>query len=301
MLTDPMNNPDNFCAGADPNPRAPENPAPAGACDCHAHIFGPVDIYPYSDTRKYTPPDASLKAYKHMLAMLGLDRGVIVQPSVYGFDNRITLDAIKALGPNFRGVAVIDPEAITRTELEDMHAIGIRGVRVNQAYKQALNMDYLHSVVEKIQPLGWHLQIFVDINKMPDFKNEINRLPVDVVIDHMGFVATRNGISDERFKDFLALLEQGNCWVKLSGAYRITAQTNIPYSDVTPFAQALVQANRDRCVWGTDWPHPHINIPVPNDGDLLDLLSLWVPDAEIRNKILIGNPAQLYGFPRSDN
>ena len=289
------------CAGAAPHPHPPKDAPLPGACDCHAHIFGPAHRYPYSPARKYTPPDASLEEYSHMLATLGLTRAVIVQPSVYGFDNRITLDAIQALGEDFRGVAVIDPDAITRAELEEMHGIGIRGVRVNQAYDPRLDMDYLHRVVEKIHPLGWHLQLFVNINKIPNFKTKISRLPVEVVIDHMGFVATAEGLETERFQDFLALLEQGKCWVKLSGAYRISGQGDIPYSDVTPFAKALVAANPGRCVWGTDWPHPHIDIPVPNDGDLLDLLSLWVPDEKQRNKILIDNPAQLYGFPRPGN
>jgi len=285
------------CAGADPAPHPPHLLPPTGACDCHAHIFGPAERYPYSDTRKYTPPDASLEAYSHILATLGLSRGVIVQPSVYGFDNRITLDALQALGGNFRGVAVIDPEAITNAQLDEMHDIGIRGVRVNQAYDQSLDMDYLHRVIEKIQPLSWHVQIFANINKIPNFKNEINRLPVDVVIDHMGYVATTEGLENERFQGFLALLEQEKCWVKLSGAYRITTQRDIPYSDVTPFAQALIAANPGRCVWGTDWPHPHIDIPAPNDEGLLDLLSLWVPDEKIRTGILVENPAVLYDFP----
>ncbi len=292
-----MNNTADASAGADPNPRPPKDIPPPGACDCHAHIFGPVDRYPYATTRKYTPPDASLEAYQLMLSTLGITRAVIVQPSVYGFDNRATLDAIKTLGGNFRGVAVIDPETVTSAELQQMHDIGIRGVRVNQAYDHSLDMDYLHQVVEKIQPLGWHLQLFVNINNFPDFKREIISLPLEVVIDHMGFVATGNGVTNAAFQDLLALLKRCNCWVKLSGAYRISTQDITPYSDVTPFAKALVEANPDRCVWGTDWPHPHIETPVPNDGDLLDLLSLWVPDQNIRHRILVENAAKLYDFP----
>jgi len=288
---------DDTCTGADPNPRPPKDVPPPGACDCHAHIFGPAAEYPYSPTRKYTPSDASIEAYQFMLATLGITRAVIVQPSVYGYDNRATLDAIKAMGANFRGVAVIDPETISHGELKQMHDIGIRGVRVNQAYDHRLDMDYLYQVVEKIQPLGWHLQLFVDINNIPDFKREIIKLPVEVVIDHMGFVATGNGVTNAAFQELLALLEQGNCWVKLSGAYRISAQDIAPYRDVPPFATALAAANPDRCVWGTDWPHPHIVKPVPNDGDLLDLLSVWVPDQITRHRILVENAAKLYDFP----
>jgi len=294
-----MLNTDDSCAGADPEPRPPKDLAPPGACDCHAHIFGPVDQYPYSCTRKYTPPDASLAAYNHMLATLGLSRGVIVQPSVYGFDNRATLDAIKLAGGKFRGVAVIDPARISDSELDHMHQIGVRGVRINQAYDQTLDMDYLHKVVEKIQRLNWHLQLFVNLNRFPDFRRQLGKLPVDVVIDHMGLMGlmgTAIKVSNQNFQDLLALLRQGKCWVKLSGAYRLSAQGVVPYSDVAPFAEALVNANPDRCVWGTDWPHPHLNIPVPNDGDLLDLLSKWVPDAKPRHRILVDNPAELYGF-----
>lgn len=288
------------CAGADPNPNIPTDLPPPGACDCHAHIFGPVDQFPFCDTRKYTPPDASLEAYRHMLATLGLSRAVIVQPSVYGFDNRATLDAIKAARGKFRGVAVIDPTKTSDDELDHMHHIGIRGVRINQAYDQALDMDYLHKVVEKIQRLNWHLQLFVNLNRFPDFRRQLGALPVDVVIDHMGFMGTAIEVSNQSFQDLLALLETGKCWVKLSGAYRMSAQGVVPYSDVAPFAEALANANPDRCVWATDWPHPHLDIPVPNDGDLLDLLSHWVPDEKIRHRILVDNPANLYDFPATD-
>jgi len=292
-----MLNSDDTCPGADPAPHPPKDLAPPGACDCHAHIFGPVDQFPFCHTRKYTPPEASLEAFHHLLDTLGFSRAVIVQPSVYGFDNRATLAAIKAAGGKFRGVAVIDPARISDGELDRMHHIGIRGVRINQAYDQTLNMEYLHKVVEKIQRLNWHLQLFVNLNRFADFRRQLGELPVDVVIDHMGFMGCAKGISNPHFQDLLALLGTGKCWVKLSGAYRLSAQRDVPYSDVAPFAEALVNANPDRCVWGTDWPHPHLNVPVPNDGDLLDLLSKWVPEAKIRHRILVDNPASLYDFP----
>jgi len=284
------------CAGADPAPCPPEDVPPPGACDCHVHIFGPVEYYPFSRTRKYTPPQASLAAYYHVMETLGLMRAVIVQPSVYGFDNRATLDAIKAAGANFRGVAVIDPDNISHDELKRMHRIGIRGVRVNQAYDATIDMDYLLKTAEKIHPLGWHLQLFASLDKFPDFKRRLSGLPVDVVIDHMGHVAVEQGIAGKSFQDLLALLKQGKTWVKLSGPYRLSRQHGVPYSHATPFARALVDANPERCLWATDWPHPHMDGPVPNDGALLDLLSVWVPDAALRTKILVDNPARLYGF-----
>lgn len=289
-------NPIPGCAAADPAPRAPRLSPPQDTCDCHYHTFGPAVDYPYAEGRHYTPPDASKQDYTHLQKTLGMSRAVVVQPSVYGFDNRVTLEAIKAGGANFRGIAVIDPDTISDAELREMDEIGVRGVRVNQAYDDHLDVDYLRKVVTKIQPLGWHIQLFVDINKFPNFKQELADLPVDLVIDHMGFVATDKGISNPRFQDLLAMLRDHKCWVKVSGAYRITAEQAPPYADVAPFAKALIEANPDRCVWGTDWPHPHIEIPMPNDGDLLDMFMSWVPDESIRHKIFVDNPAKLYGF-----
>ena len=283
------------CAGAAPNPRPPRFPVPADACDCHAHVFGPVSRYPYVPQRTYTPPDAPLSAYRRMLDTLGIDRGILVQPSVYGTDNRATLDALAAAGANFRGVVVVD-EDVPHGELERMHAIGVRGVRLNLLFKSGIEVSDVRRLASRIAPFGWHLQMLIDVSEFSDLRATLGALPVEVVIDHMGHMPTSIGVDHPGFQDMLALLADGRCWVKLSGAYRITCAEDLPYDDVTPYARALVQANPDRLLWASDWPHPYINVAMPNDGSLLDLLDTWVGDADVRDRILVDNPAALYGF-----
>ncbi|WP_119166114.1 amidohydrolase family protein [Algihabitans albus] len=284
------------CAPADPTPRKPILAVPPGACDCHAHVFGPVERYPYTRHRTYTPPDAPLEAYQTMLSTLGLERAVIVQPSVYGTDNRATLDAISAGGPNFRGVVVVD-ENIDTAEMERMHEAGVRGVRINLIFKSGIEVSDVRKLAEKIKPFDWHLQLLIDVSEFSDIRRNLGDLPVEVVIDHMGHMPTSVGVGHPGFQEMLALLRDGGCWVKLSGAYRITGGSSVPYVDVIPFAQAIVEANPRQTLWATDWPHPYVNIPMPNDGDLLDLLTDWAPDADDRQRILVDNPARLYGFP----
>lgn len=284
-----------LCAPPDPNPRRPRLTPPPGACDCHAHIFGPEDRYPFTRHRTYTPPQASLDSYRTLLDTLGLDRAVIVQPSVYGTDNRATLDAIQAGGGRFRGVVVID-ENLDRREMERMHDLGVRGVRVNLLFKSGIEVSDVRRLADKIAPFGWHLQMLVDVSEFSDIRTTLGRLPVDVVFDHMGHMPTSIGTDHPGFRDMLHLLETGRAWVKLSGAYRITAGTELPYEDVAPFARAIVSANPERVLWASDWPHPYVNIPMPNDGALLDLLEDWTPDAATRNRILRDNPQALYGF-----
>ena len=283
------------CAGADPNPRPPRFSVPADACDCHAHVFGPVSRYPYVPQRTYTPPDAPLSAYRRMLDTLGIDRGILVQPSVYGTDNRATLDALAAAGANFRGVVVVD-EDVPHGELERMHAIGVRGVRLNLLFKSGIEVSDVRRLASRIAPFGWHLQMLIDVSEFSDLRATLGALPVEVVIDHMGHMPTSIGVDHPGFRDMLALLAEGRCWVKLSGAYRITCAEDLPYDDVTPYARALVQANPDRLLWASDWPHPYINVAMPNDGSLLDLLDTWVGDRNVRDRILVDNPAALYGF-----
>ncbi|MFN3937422.1 MAG: amidohydrolase family protein [Gemmobacter sp.] len=284
-----------LCAPPDPNPRRPRLAPPPGACDCHAHIFGPEDRYPLSRHRTYTPPLASLESYSALLDTLGLDRAVIVQPSVYGTDNRATLDAVATGGGRFRGVVVID-ENLDRREMERMHDLGVRGVRVNLLYKSGIEVSDVRRLAEKIAPFGWHLQMLVDVSEFSDIRTTLGRLPVDVVFDHMGHMPTSIGTNHPGFRDMLHLMETGRAWVKLSGAYRITAGTDLPYEDVAPFARAIVAANPERALWASDWPHPYVHIPMPNDGALLDLLEDWTPDAATRARILRDNPARLYGF-----
>lgn len=282
------------CEGADSNPRKANFDPPPGACDCHAHILWPQSLYPYTPNRSYTPPEASLSSYKKMLGTLGLDRAVIVHPSVYGTDNRATLDAIKIGGTNFRGVAVVDAN-IEFSELEKMHQGGIRGARINLLFKGGIGMSEVRSLTKKMAPLGWHLQLLIDVSEFDEL-DTLEDLPVDIVFDHMGHMPTHKGLNHPGFVQMLRMLERGHAWVKLSGAYRMTSNKELPYADTIPFAKEIIKTNPERLVWATDWPHPSINVPMPNDGDLLSLLAEWAPDKETRNRILVDNPAKLYDF-----
>jgi len=283
------------CQGYNPDPGKPRLAIPAGSADCHAHIFGPQDRYPYTPNRSYTPPEASIEAYRRMLGALGFERAVIVQPSVYGTDNRCTRDAVVASGGKWRGIAVVEP-GVTDSLLAELHAAGFRGVRINLLFKGGLQLDALERIARSIQPLGWHLQLLLDGRDLPDLAGRLGRLPVDFVVDHMGHMPASLGTGHAGFQTLLQLLRGGRCWVKLSGAYRISAKPQ-PYDDAVPFARALVETAPDKLVFGTDWPHPSISVPMPQDASLLDLLPAWAPDEATRRRILVENPARLYDFP----
>ena len=286
------------CPPPDFHPRPPRVAYPPGATDCHAHIFGPAARYPLSARRGYTPPDCLLAEYRHMLATIGCTRAVLVQPSVYGTDNRAHLDALAEAGPAFRMVAVLEPD-VPAAELKRLHAAGVRGVRFNLVSKGGGTAEGLARMAARIAALGWHVQVFATADTLARLEPELARLPVPVVIDHMGHVTTELGLAHAGFQALLRLLRGGNAWVKLSGAYRTSREPRAPFADVVPYARALIEAAPERCVWGSDWPHPSVyDRPVPNDGDLADLLADWAPDAALRRRILVDNPAALYGFPR---
>ncbi|MEC9367731.1 MAG: amidohydrolase family protein [Pseudomonadota bacterium] len=270
---------------------------PAGACDAHFHIFWEGERFPYVQGRSYTPPDAPLKAFQRLQRILGTERAVIVHPSVYGTDNRASLEAMELAGPSWRGIVVVPPD-IPAPELKAMHDLGVRGVRINLLFAGGTSDEGLEKLARKIEPLGWHVQLLIDVSAFPDVRKRLGALPVPVVFDHMGMMPAAKGMEHPGFQDMLALLGEGKAWVKLSGAYRITAQKNAPYEDVTPIARKIAATNPDQCVWGSDWPHPHCPVPMPDDGDLLDMLAIHVPDEAERNRILVENPARLYGFPR---
>jgi predicted TIM-barrel fold metal-dependent hydrolase len=284
------------CAAMDPVPLAPGFTAPPGAVDCHAHVFGPASRYPYHETRTYTPPDASLEQYLQLHRTLGISRGVLVQPSVYGLDNSATRDALRTLrerGHDYRGVAVVNRD-IDDSELDALDADGFRGVRLNLLFKGGIAWSDVEVLAERLARRNWHLQFLVDVSDFTDLEARIRRLPVPVVVDHMGHMACHKGVDHPGFQALCRLLESSRAWVKLSGAYRITGQQQTPYDDVTPFARRLIEANSEQCVWGSDWPHPHIPVPMPNDGPLFDALLDWAPDDNVRQNILVTNPDRLY-------
>jgi predicted TIM-barrel fold metal-dependent hydrolase len=283
------------CSHADPNPLPPRFSVPRGACDAHAHILGPASLYPYSADRQYTPPDALLPSYENMLRVLGIDRAVLVQPSVYGTDNRCLLDAMKSAKTEMRGIVVL-PETVTDHELATMHRCGVRGIRANLIRGDRGDLDRAARLADRIAPLGWHLQVLADVSTLADFEQYVRALPIETAFDHMGHMPVAKGVDEPGFRSLVRLIESGRCWVKLSGSYRITQETRAPYADVARIAEALVRAAPERVIWGSDWPHTATKIPVPNDGTLLDMLAAWVPDTAERNQILVGNPARLYGF-----
>ena len=287
-----------FCAAPDAAPHAPRFAMPPDACDTHAHLFGPVARYPYQANRGYTPPDASDEAYGALHRALGVTRGVLTQPSVYGVDNRRMLDAVARQPHRLRAIASVD-ETVADAELAWLNDAGVRGIRVNLVDKGGMPFDSFADVARmaaRIARFGWHLELLVHAHDYPDFAATMRTLPVDIVVGHLGYMRTSEGIDHPGFRAFLGLVAAGRCWVKLTAPYRITTQQTVPYDDVAPFARRLIETRPDRMLWGSDWPHVATKLPMPNDGDLLDLLADWAPDDAVRRRILVDNPARLYGF-----
>jgi 2-pyrone-4,6-dicarboxylate lactonase len=238
-----------------------------------------------------------LPAYRHLLATLGVERAVLVQPSVYGSDNRVMLNAMAELGNASRGVAVVEYD-ISDAEIERMHEAGVRGVRVNVVDvpdgKSVFDMAPLERLARRIEPYGWHVEFLMHADEFPDLDRQFADFPVDIVLGHLGYTKTDKGIDQPGFQAMLRLMRQGKCWVKLTGPYRISTQP-LPHADTIPFARALLDAAPERVLWGTDWPHVMVKTPMPNDADLADLLLEWVPE-NLREQVLVRNPARLYGF-----
>lgn len=281
-----------------PGPRAitsrPDWQPPPGATDCHMHIFGPHARYPLSPGRSYTPPEALVAGYQTMLATIGLHRTVVVQPSIYGTDNAVTLDAVAALGQERARAVVVVDASFGPDALAAMAAQGTRGVRFNAVSGNGTPLAQLEALAGRIAPLGWHIQVYAHAAQLLELEPILARLPVPVVLDHMGGCRAADGVEAPPFQALLRLL-RGGAWVKLCG-YRASA--GAPYADIAPLAHALIEAAPTRCLWGTDWPHPSLTTPeqVPDDGHLLTLLGQWAPEAAQRQAILVDNPARLYGF-----
>lgn len=287
-----------LCQAPDSEIRSPHIVFPAGAVDCHAHVCGPENQFPYADERIYTPPDATLEQYVFLLGMLGVDRAVLVQPSVYGIDNRAMLAALASNPQKFRGVAVINKE-ISDAELERMHQAGVRGVRCNVVdvvdKSAGLPIDELTAIAKRIKPLGWHLELLAHVNEYPDLAKTFADFPVDLVFGHFGYSHAKYGVHEPGFQGLLQLLREEKAWVKMTGPYRI-CDGDLPYTEMQPFNEAVIAANPNRLVWGSDWPHVMVKKQMPHDADLCDLFGSWVSDPELRNAILVNNPCMLYGY-----
>ena len=283
---------------------------PAGACDCHTHIHGDPAKFPFFAGRVYTPELASPEEMAALHKALHIERVVIVTPSVYGTDNSATVYGMMARGANARGVAVID-EKTPESELDLIGQAGIRGIRLNLATggsgDPAVGRQRFQAAVERVKGRNWHVQMFTSLAMISAIKDLVAASKVPVVFDHFGGAEARLGPDQPGFADLLHLVQSGKAYVKISGAYRASSLAP-DYRDAAPLARALIAANPDRIVWGTDWPHPNSVTPpgqkptevTPpfqiDDGRLLNQLPLWAPDAGIRKRILVDNPARLYGF-----
>jgi predicted TIM-barrel fold metal-dependent hydrolase len=283
---------------------------PAGACDCHTHIHGDPEKFPFFAGRVYTPEVALPEEMAALHKALHIQRVVIVTPSVYGTDNSATLYGMEARGADARGVAVVD-QKISDSELDAMGKAGVRGVRINLATAgvndPAIARQRLLATTERVQGRNWHVQIFTNLPMISAIKDLVLVSPVPVVFDHFGGAKAELGTDQPGFADLVEVVRSGKAYVKISGAYR-ASKLAPDYADVIPFAKALIAANPERVVWGTDWPHPSGATPpggkptdvTPmfqiDDGRLLNQLVVWEPDAAIRKQILVTNPAKLYGF-----
>ena len=267
---------------------------PPDACDAHCHVFGPAAQFPFSPDRAYTPPDSGIDAFERLQERLGLSRAVFVQASCHGVDNAAMLDALARGGGRYAGVAMID-ESFADRDLFELDKAGVRGIRFNFVAHLggAPDLERFWRLVKRVAPLNWHIVLHFDAKDLPSYADLLDAMPVPYIIDHMGRPPAAAGIDQEPFQRLLGLLRTDErCWVKISCAERLTEGKVPPYDDVVPFARALIEAAPDRVLWGTDWPHPNVEI-MPEEGDLL---ARYAPDEAVRNKILVDNPTALYHF-----
>jgi predicted TIM-barrel fold metal-dependent hydrolase len=278
--------------GPDRNPRPAHFKPPKNSCDVHAHLYGPKAQFPYpKPLPRDEPPDAGYDEYMKMHEVLGIDRGVLTQSSRYGTDNSALLDALKRAKGALRGIVAAHVEDITDKFIAEHEPLGVRGIRIHKdEYRD------IEEVSRRIAGAQWRVELVpTSIEEMVALRPVFERMKCGILIDQMGLPDASKGVEHPAFQGILSLVRDGLIWIKLSHPYHVTRQ-GPPYADVLPFAQALVDANKDRCLWGTDWPHPQRKWPTPNDGMLLDLLADWVPDEKIRNQILVDNPAKLNRF-----
>ena len=270
----------------------PKLVAPPGACDCHMHIY--EDRFPLAPQAVFKPPHAPLTDYRAVQKALGLSRTVLVQPNGYGFDNRCMLEALAELGENARAIAIVRTD-VDRPELERLTRAGVRGIRYHLLPGGMLPWETLQPMARRVADFGWHVQLQLDGRELPRYEEALAALPVPLVIDHNGKFLEPVATSHPGFQALRRLLDRGNTWVKLSAPYETSKSGPPRYADVSIIARALVAAAPERCVWASNWPHPGRDV-VPDTPLMLDLLLDWAEDEAARKRILVDNPAQLYGF-----
>jgi len=284
----------------DPNPRTPNPLPPKGTCDCQFHIFAAADRYPVRPGAVYHTPEATIEAALRMHKALGIERGVIVNSTAYGTDYRILLDGIAAGGPNYRGIAVVD-DTVTDADYKRMHDGGVRGVRFN--FLKVLNIvpspASFKRALDRVAEMGWFIKIHGSGQDLLDLADLLRPVKVNAVIDHLTNPDFDQPVDQPSVNFCKELLAKGNWWVMLSNGDR-RSKAGYPWSDAVKYAQAYIEAAPDRMIWGSDWPHPLVteDMPMKNDGDLIELLYRYCPTEEIKRKILVDNPANLLGFDR---
>jgi D-galactarolactone isomerase len=277
------------------NDSGPKRWLPPGACDTHIHIYGPRERYPLAPTATAEPPLAKVEDYQAVQQRLGLQRAVVVQPSAYGFDNRCALDAIDSIGIDARGVVVVDTR-VSDEALQRLTDAGVRGVRFFMFPGGLLPWEALDDMAARVHPFGWHVQLQLNGRELPERMDQLRRLPARLVIDHVGKFIEPVPTDHRAFKALLALVDGGRCWVKLAAPYETSKEGAPLYGDVGALAKALVKAAPERMLWASNWPHPSAQNNPPDDAVLLDLLLDWTEDDATRRRILVDNPAELFGF-----
>ncbi|MBD8494554.1 amidohydrolase family protein [Pseudomonas syringae] len=282
------------CAAPRPLLKAPSFKLLPGACDTHAHVISADHArYPLVADRSYTPAPAPEQAYLQMLHAMGMQRGVLVQPSIYGTDNRYMLEVLERHQARLRGVAVVDDQ-VSDQMLEHMHVCGVRGVRFNVLFRGGVNLELMERLAARVAELGWHVQFLIDVRQLEALQARMARLPCPVVIDHMGHFPAHRGVQEPGFELLRRNVAERGWWVKLSGIYRLS-DSPPDYADTDALAQALIETAPERMVWGSDWPHVALQ-RTPDTGALLNRLPLWAPGEHQRRQILVDNPAALYDF-----
>ncbi len=280
-----------------PHPKKPDFALPEGAADAHCHVFGPGDDFPYAPERKYTPCDAGKDRLYALRDHLGFARNVVVQATCHGADNRAMVDALVHSGGKARGVATVRAD-VSEAELAEMHEAGVRGVRFNFV-KRLVDPKpdaHYHRIIQKIVPLGWHIVVYFEAADLEERWDFFTSLPTVVVVDHMGRPDVTKRPDGPEFARFLQFMQRDNVWSKVTCPERLSKMPPPGYDDFVPFARHVVETFPDRVLWGTDWPHPNLNMVghMPDDGALVDLIPKIAPTPELQHKLLVDNPMRLY-------